>query len=32
MILSRNWSKEMRVKEKLKEAYHEAHGKDFIGD
>ncbi|OAV99766.1 hypothetical protein PTTG_00469 [Puccinia triticina 1-1 BBBD Race 1] len=31
-ILSKNWNKEVKVKEKLKEAYREVRGKDFIGD
>jgi len=31
-ILSKNWTQEVRVKEKLKEAYREARGKEFIGD
>ncbi|POW09862.1 hypothetical protein PSTT_06478 [Puccinia striiformis] len=31
-LLAKNWSKEVRVKEKLKEAYREVRGKEFIAD
>ncbi|EFP77821.2 uncharacterized protein PGTG_03777 [Puccinia graminis f. sp. tritici CRL 75-36-700-3] len=31
-MLSKNWNKEVKVKEKLKEAYREVRGKEFIGD